>query len=684
MGLLAAGKPLSWAETKRIADQVKSLGIQQFIKQFHAQKNRSGDDLFWGDETEYMIVRFDDSNKIARVSLRAEEILRQWEELDPPAGPIGPIKRWVCEYAAYMLESTPQEPYSGQALTDLLEVEPNMRRRRREIQHLLDPDEALITITSFPRLGCPEFTSPVAKPTPGKGATQSWFFPDEAIFQGHPRFSTLTRNIRERRGKKVRILRPVFVDAETPSPFMEPFPESLPGAVYMDAMGFGMGCCCTQMTLQSADMKEAILTYDQLIPVTPILLCLSAASPIFKGFLTDRDCRWDVISAAVDCRTDSERGIGLILTLHGEERRPGHLAPIPKSRYSSVDCYLSQRNQMYNDIEFVVHDGYFQEMVQEEIPVPVARHIAHLFVRDPLVVYKESLQQPHPDDTSHFENIQTSNWQSLRFKPPPSRLQQEQPGATPTGWRIEVRTIESQPTDFENAAYVIFTYLLSRTILMFGINLVTSISRVDENMRRAQHRDAVTEEKFWFRKNILSSKKTGSVPSDSDDEFEMLLDTVSSIPRASYSTESSDSVDEECLIRNERNFSAERTNVSFDEEDNEVLSEDVEMTADEIINGSNNSRFPGLLHFIRRYLNHRARKSKEEREASVSLESYLKLIEFRASGRIPTVARWMRDLVAQHPNYAKDSVVSDEINYDILNAMRNATPENMFPIIFEN
>lgn len=55
------------------------------------------------------------------------------------------------------------------------------------------------------RLGCPDFTDPPTKPTPDEGATRSLFFPDEAIYPGHPRFKTLSQNIRERRGEKVAI-----------------------------------------------------------------------------------------------------------------------------------------------------------------------------------------------------------------------------------------------------------------------------------------------------------------------------------------------------------------------------------------------------------------------------------------------------------------------------------------------
>lgn len=70
---------------------------------------------------------------------------------------------------------------------------------------LLGKDEKIFSITAFPRLGCKGFCTPEAKPDPVNSASRSLFFPDEAIYPAHPRFRTLTRNIRERRGEKVAI-----------------------------------------------------------------------------------------------------------------------------------------------------------------------------------------------------------------------------------------------------------------------------------------------------------------------------------------------------------------------------------------------------------------------------------------------------------------------------------------------
>ena len=56
-----------------------------------------------------------------------------------------------------------------------------------------------------------------------------------------------------------------------------------------------------------------------------------------------------------------------------------------------------------------------------------------------------------------MQNIQSTNWQTLRFKPPPAN--------SPIGWRVEFRPMEVQLTDFENAAFAVFIVLLSRAIL---------------------------------------------------------------------------------------------------------------------------------------------------------------------------------------------------------------------------
>jgi glutamate--cysteine ligase catalytic subunit len=40
----------------------------------------------------------------------------------------------------------------------------------------------------------------------------------------------------------------------------------------MDAMGFGMGCCCLQLTFQCCNVGEARRLYDAMVPLAPIFV----------------------------------------------------------------------------------------------------------------------------------------------------------------------------------------------------------------------------------------------------------------------------------------------------------------------------------------------------------------------------------------------------------------------------
>ena len=42
--------------------------------------------------------------------------------------------------------------------------------------------------------------------------------------------------------------------------------------IYMDAMGFGMGCSCLQLTFQACNVGEARRLYDALVPLAPIMV----------------------------------------------------------------------------------------------------------------------------------------------------------------------------------------------------------------------------------------------------------------------------------------------------------------------------------------------------------------------------------------------------------------------------
>ena len=121
---------------------------------------------------------------------------------------------WVPEYGAWMVEATPDRPYNG-FTTDLLRVERNMRLRRKRILTVLTEDEIAPTMSCFPLIGALGADGSVPQVKVGGPVTLSDYIGDR-IINPHPRFGTLTANIRQRRGSKVNIRIPLFRDVDTP------------------------------------------------------------------------------------------------------------------------------------------------------------------------------------------------------------------------------------------------------------------------------------------------------------------------------------------------------------------------------------------------------------------------------------------------------------------------------------
>lgn len=251
-----------------------------------------------------------------------------WAKQGFPADPANilisssePLPVFHPEFGRFMLEATPGKPW-GIDFKELLKVEPDMKLRRVIAKDHMRSDEFPITLTTYPMIGRPGVFTDPHYPVSGP-RLRSQFVPDE-IANPHIRFPTLAANIRWRRGKKVQVNVPVFKDKNTPWPWKDPtvnhdlhnWPEDddvRNGAapdnfIHMDAMAFGMGSCCLQITFQAKNITEGRKMYDQLSPLGPILLALTAATPIYKGFLADTDVRWNQISRAVDDRTPEELG----------------------------------------------------------------------------------------------------------------------------------------------------------------------------------------------------------------------------------------------------------------------------------------------------------------------------------------------------------------------------------------
>ena len=593
------------------------------------------------------MVVFDDDKKDVKLSLRQSDILEALASdanLLKQGGGVPDLAvghnvrhgktapTFHPEFGRFMLEATPGAPW-GIGFKDLLDVESDMKWRRQIAREHMFGSEFPVTLTTFPLLGDRKSISPYYPPSGDK--LRSQFVPDE-IANPHIRFPTLAANIRSRRGRKVELNVPVFHDKKTSKPWKDPtvdydmhnWPEdddvrngaAKDDCIYMDAMAFGMGSCCLQITFQAKNIDEGRKMYDQLSPIGPILLALTAATPIYKGFLANTDVRWNQISNAVDDRTPEELG---------EKPLKHDRWRIPKSRYASNSTYISQDQRLrpeYLDPELIVDENVKARLVEGGMDDRLATHFAHLFIRDPIVVFAEDLQELDLETTDHFENLQSTNWQHMRFKPPPPNSN--------IGWRVEVRPMEIQITDFENAAFSVFVVLITRVILSFDLNFYLPIPRTTENMETAHRRDAVLNDKFYFRKNPLPRRQ----------------------PRMFSASNPASGV-------NTPQASRPGTPVGPVEEEYELMS------VDEIINGSGDSGFPGLIPLVESYLD----SVNVDVETRCELAQYLALIRGRANGTLWTAAKWIRHFVREHDEYKMDSVVTDGMNYDLLKAVERVT-----------
>jgi glutamate--cysteine ligase catalytic subunit len=143
-------------------------------------------------------------------------------------------------------------------------------------------------------------------------------------------------------------------------------------------------------------------------------------------------------------------------------------------------------------------------------------------------------------------------------------------------------------------------------------------------MATAHCRDAVLSKKFWFRKDLF--------------------------PPAPVSTRTSPI----------GSRAATRAATPAPVEDEYQF-----MTIDEIMNGMPDGDFVGLIPLINSYLD----TVNVDVVTRCQLADYLSLVSKRASGELQTGATWIREFVRNHPEYKKDSVVGERINYDLMKAV---------------
>ncbi|KAJ2682296.1 glutamate--cysteine ligase, partial [Coemansia spiralis] len=331
------------------------------------------------------------------------------------------------------------------------------------------------------------------------------------------------------------------------------------------------------------------------------MAALTAATPIVKGYLVDRDCYWDVQCSVVDDRTAQERGIVPVTTAKGILR---------KSRYGTIDTFtgpadpsadLAFRKQ-YNDCQFTYDKDSYWKMKDAGIDQLLALHVARLFVRDIHVAPERLLSKagrkdkdPHRSDgQEHFKRFVGCSRQNVCLFPPNT--------ATGGGWEVGFMSLEVQLTDAENAAFITFILLLSRVILSYRLNLYLPISLMDQNMSRAQKVNAARDQLFYFRRDVF-----GGRDGKSNGSGRISRRGNASGPRLAAS--------------HHANGASANNNANQPEK-----AEYVELSIDEILNGSKTYGVTGIMNIIYSYLP----TMRLEYEVEQALRRQLQLVRRRA------------------------------------------------------
>jgi glutamate--cysteine ligase catalytic subunit len=195
-------------------------------------------------------------------------------------------------------------------------------------------------------------------------------------------------------------------------------------------------------------------------------------------------------------------------------------------------------------------------------------------------------------------------------------------------------------------------------------------------MHRAHRRDAVNSQKFYFRKNLFDPKPghgcdpgldtpLPSQPTTNGTPAQANGHSRSSTSSSTSSSSSSDIPTSPCCSSHAPSRAPSPIPPIEEQPFGPVEDEYSEFTINEIINGSPSQSFPGLLGVVRQYLD----GLDISPSVRTNLDKSLELVSKRADGSLITTATWMRNFVRSHPDYKNDSVVSKEINYDLVKAI---------------
>lgn len=543
MGLLKSTKCVSLNKLHKFIPNIKESALIEFIKIYNYYPNsifkQSNTYMLWGYEVEFMILREEDSNY--KLVLNSEVILEKYNKLlnNKDLNYI-----LMIEYGRYMLEITTKEPFNVTNKGDL-----SIENTHKITSNLfLEIDEILkiknsfsLIMTTFPIIGYNENKFSFIKEKELKIKNEnllnkklkdkivSKYFPYSAI-SFHNRFPSLTNAIIENRGSN--ISGKIFLKNKE-----EEFIE-------IDSMGQGMGNSSLHVTISINDsLYKTCELYDQLIPLTPIMLYLSRATSIIQGKEVLSCHRWEHLSISVDDRNQNNlKKINRLSKsprifekdiyddIINKEKDIKTLLLPKKSRCSSVDFYLN--NKEYNDIDAVINIDAYLYLIKHKIPEGISLMIANECAYDPILLYeddmnnfkeikhkisnkninyKDLINELKKDNINNIEfiktdlkdnlnvynflNIHSTNWRSIRLKIPEDGI-----------WKVEFRTMETQFSAFENSCFTVFIIIFSQVVLNNNIDLRIPISLVDINFLLSNIETFNLETKIFELIDIINNK----------------------------------------------------------------------------------------------------------------------------------------------------------------------------------
>lgn len=255
---------------------------------------------------------------------------------------------------------------------------------------------------------------------------------------------------------------------------MDPI-EGTQNHIFIEGFIFGEGACGLQATFATRDLEEARELHDQLCALGPIMLALTAATPIYRGFLADVDVRWSTTSQALDDRTEEEKK---------------HLPP----RWGTSPTYIGHwaRTEGKSSHLLVRNKIVEEQLNSNGFDPTLSLFFAHHFARSHFLITKNDVGDDGENEAPLLERLHSTIWPHVRLKLP-------KPEKESTPWMVEFRPMEVQLTDFENAACTIFVALVRRAVATFSLDFCVPIEKVDDNMDRAHVRDACINQRFWWR-----------------------------------------------------------------------------------------------------------------------------------------------------------------------------------------